>query len=77
MQSYDRNLSEVKSLRLQLSADDDEPFLLASISLLSSGLELIWQNRKSKKSVHHESRAAGIFNLYQKKVQTEKGQEIL
>ena len=48
VQSYDRNLSEVKSLRLELTAD--EPFLLASISLLSSGLELIWQNRKSKKS---------------------------
>ena len=46
--SYDRSLSEVKSLRLELNPD--EPFLLASISLLSSGLELIWQNRKLKKN---------------------------
>ena len=46
--SYDRSLSEVKSLRLELNPD--EPFLLASISLLSSGLELIWQTRKLKKN---------------------------
>ena len=48
VQSYNRDLSKVKSLRLELTADD--PFLLASISLLSSGLELIWENRKTKKS---------------------------
>ena len=48
VQSYDRSLTEVKSLRVELSAD--EPFLLASISILSSGLELIWENRKVKKS---------------------------
>ena len=48
VQSYDRSLSEVKSLRVELGAD--EPFLLASISILSAGLELIWENRKSKKS---------------------------
>lgn len=48
VQSYNSNLTQVKSLRLELTADD--PFLLASISLLSSGLELIWQNRKVKKS---------------------------
>ena len=47
VQSYDRTLTEAKSLRLELSPD--EPFLLASVSLLSSGLELIWNNRKVKK----------------------------
>ena len=48
VQSYDRSLTEVRSLRVELSAD--EPFLLASMSILSSGLELIWENRKVKKS---------------------------
>ena len=41
VQSYNSNLTHVKLLRLELTADD--PFLLASISLLSSGLELIWK----------------------------------
>ena len=48
VKSYDRNISELKSLRLELALD--EPFLLASVSLLSSGLEFIWENRKIKKS---------------------------
>ena len=48
VQSYDRSLTEVRSLRVELSAD--ETFLLAYISILSSGLELIWENRKIKKS---------------------------
>ena len=39
---------ELRSLRVELTSD--EPFLLASISILSSGLELIWENRKVKKS---------------------------
>ena len=48
IKSYDSSLSQVKSLRLELTAD--EPFLLASISLLASGLQLIWENRRVKKS---------------------------
>ena len=48
LQSYDRGLTEAKSLRLEL--EPDEPFLLASVSLLASGLELIWDNRKLKKN---------------------------
>ena len=47
IKSYDSSLSQVKSLRLELTAD--EPFLLASISLLASGLQLIWENRRVKK----------------------------
>ena len=45
--SYDRSLSETKLLRLELGTD--EPFLLASVSLVATGFELIWENRKSKK----------------------------
>ena len=45
--SYDRSLSETKLLRLELVTD--EPFLLASVSLVATGFELIWENRKSKK----------------------------
>ena len=48
IKSYDRNITELKSLRVELTAD--EPFLLASILILSSELELIWENRKSKKT---------------------------
>ena len=47
IQSYDRAASEVRSLRLELIADD--PFLMPSAALLATGLELIWQNRKIKK----------------------------
>ena len=45
---YDANISEDKSLRLELSAVD--PFLLASVALLATGLEFIWERRKLKKS---------------------------
>ena len=38
---------ELRSLRVELAS---EPFLLAPISILSSGLELIWENMKVKKS---------------------------
>ena len=56
VRSYDRNLTEAKSLRIELNSD--EPFLLASISLLSSGMEFIWENRKFKKSTNlHSMRA--------------------
>ena len=48
IQSYDRNCSEEKSLRLELEAD--EPFLLAMVTILTTGLELIWENRKNKKT---------------------------
>ena len=48
VQSYDRNCSEEKSLRLELVADD--PFLLPMVIMLAAGLELIWNNRKYKKT---------------------------
>ena len=48
VQSYGSDLTQVKTIRLELTADD--PFLLASISLLSSGFELIWENRKVKRA---------------------------
>ena len=35
-----------------LELNTDEPFLLASISHLSSGMELIWENRKFTKSTN-------------------------
>ena len=46
--AYDRSSTEAKALRLELVADD--PFLLASTSLLAIGLEFIWENRKMKKN---------------------------
>jgi hypothetical protein len=48
IQSYDRNCSGEKSLRLELEADD--PFLLAMVTILTTGLELVWENRKNKKT---------------------------
>ena len=45
---YDRNISEEKALRLELTAVD--PFLLPSVALLTAGLELIWERRKLRKS---------------------------
>ena len=45
---YDQNLTEQKSLQLDMLGDD--PFLLSSIVLLSAGLELIWNRRKVQKS---------------------------
>ena len=54
--SYDSNISEEKSLRLELSAVD--PFMLPSVALLATGLELIWERRKLKKTtVQFEMRA--------------------
>ena len=47
IQSYDRAASEVRSLRLELIADD--PFLLPSAALQAKVLELIWENRNIKK----------------------------
>ena len=47
IKSYNRDLSPTMSLRLELTADD--PFLLPSVALLSAGLELIWERRKTKK----------------------------
>ena len=47
IKSYARDITEEKALRLVVEAD--EPFLLPTISLLSSGLELIWDNRKLNK----------------------------
>ena len=47
VRTYDRTLSDIKLLRLELSTD--EPFLLASVSLVSCGLKLIWESRKIKK----------------------------
>ena len=60
IKSYDRNVTEIKSLRLELAPD--EPFLLATISLLSSGLELIWENRKLKKCTALFSMRAELEN---------------
>ena len=48
IQSYDRAATGVRSLRLELTADD--PFLLPCTALLATGLELIWENRKFKKA---------------------------
>ena len=56
VRSYDSNISEEKSLRLELSAVD--PFMLPSVALLATGLELIWEGRKLKKTtVQFEMRA--------------------
>ena len=48
LRCYDGNISEENSLRLELSAVD--PFLLPSVAILATGLELIWERRKMKKS---------------------------
>ena len=48
IRSYDRNISEEKALHLELSAVD--PFLFPSVAMLATGLELIWERRKLKKS---------------------------
>ena len=45
--SYDRGLTQERALRLELVADD--PFLLASTTILAIGLSFIWENRKLKK----------------------------
>ena len=44
--SYDRGLTQERALRLELVADD--PFLLASTTILAIGLSFIWENRKLK-----------------------------
>ena len=46
IQSYDRNLTVEKALRLELEADD--PFLLPSACILAAGLGFIWERRKEK-----------------------------
>jgi hypothetical protein len=48
LQSYDSNITEERSLRLELLAVD--PFMLPTVALLATGLELIWERRKVKKS---------------------------
>ena len=48
VQSYDPACTEEKSLRLELNPD--ETFLLPTASILSTGLNFIWENRKSRKS---------------------------
>ena len=47
LKSYDSLLTEEKCLRLELGSS--EPFTLPSVSLLVTGLELIWKNRRQKK----------------------------
>ena len=47
IQSYDRASTDVRSLRLELRADD--PFRMPSAALLATGLELLWENRKFEK----------------------------
>ena len=46
-QSYDYQLTLEKSLTLEIWAD--EVFSLATITILSTGLEMIWANRQQKK----------------------------
>ena len=41
-------MTEEKSLRVEI--ESDEPFTFASVSLLATGLALIWENRKMKKN---------------------------
>ena len=60
VRSYDANISEQKCLRLELETDD--PFRLASVCLLSTGFELIWNNRKQKKTTSLISIRAEIEN---------------
>ena len=48
IRSYDRAATEVRSLRLELQADD--LFLLPSATILAIGLELILNNGKLKKT---------------------------
>ena len=45
---YDTSLTAEKSLTLQVSAD--EAFMLATITILTTGLEIIWANRQLKKA---------------------------
>ena len=46
-QAYATELTEEKTLMLQVEAD--EVFLLATITILTTGLETIWSNRQLKK----------------------------
>ena len=45
--AYDAELTAEKSLTLQVRAD--EVFVLATITILTTGLETIWANRQMKK----------------------------
>ena len=47
IRSYARDIDETKAIRLEVNVD--EPFLLPAISLLSTGLQLIWDNRRLRK----------------------------
>ena len=47
-QSYDQNLTIEKALRLDISAD--ETFLLPTVSIISIGLEFIWEKLKQRKA---------------------------
>ena len=66
--AYDRNINEEKVLRLELVADD--PFLLASTSILAIGLEFMGEQENEEEHFHifNENRIRNI-NLHQKKVQ--------
>ena len=48
VRSYNEGLTNLKCLRLELNADD--PFLLASVDIISTGLEHIFLNRRQKKT---------------------------
>ena len=45
---YETELTEDKALTLQFRAD--EVFMLATVTILTTGMELIWANRLMKKS---------------------------
>ena len=45
--AYDEELTAEKTLTLQVGAD--EVFMLATITILTTGLETIWANRQIKK----------------------------
>ena len=47
IRSYARDIDEEKAIRLEVNVD--ESFLLPAISLLSTGLQLIWDNRRLRK----------------------------
>ena len=48
VQAYDKDLAAEKTLRLEIITD--EPFLIATVAILSTGLQFIWENRRLKKS---------------------------
>ena len=48
IKAYDKNLSQERTLQLEIEAD--ETFLLPTVSILAVGLEYIWEQRKLKKT---------------------------